>query len=341
MFSDKSLNETFIKKILNEIKIVADNNQVSFSLYKHELTSYRLPFCFRLSIKLNGYNLSSWGSGVTEDEASYKALAELIERIIVRNSSPYTFKKYKVFAKNESIAQIRKNHPEAENWIGTTTSGSAIHKNEKNAKEAALNELIERHIILKALAEEIPPQEVIAPMLTKNYKLPQKVNYFAWHGPLDRKVVVQQIASKTGYMYSFGCSVDLEIAKEKAFLEGVGMMIFLNNSRKDYYLNEDSSKVDMGEIQRFHILNKDTEASEIFNRNVDFIVKVDPDISQDAFYFAKYIVPSTFKSIRPLVAYRCISPLLQPLFFDHWSDRVVNPLAISTNNFPKELHIVS
>lgn len=341
-------DKRLIKKIIDRLRDISDDGKIYFTKYPMISENYNLPSCISLRITLNNKNYRSWGTGITDDEATFKAVAELVERLFYIYSCPYLYTKNVFLSKKQTIIDIETKYSNARNWIGLTTSGIALHSTKKNAKIAAIDELIERHVILKAIATKIPPKKISPPKLIKNYKIPNNLSsqFFLWCGPLKRKVVLQQIKVNNGDMYSFGCHTNLEVAKEKAFLEGTGMMVFAYNNKNISPKNINSSttrNIEMQTIQDYHRYDSRKEINDLLHNNSSHNGIVDINISKNDFYFSQFPTPEYLNDISPIVVIKCISPVLQPLFFDWWSPEIINPLAISIDKseLPKDLHVIS
>ena len=344
MLKTRSLNTNLIESVTKNLKLSSDDGKIYFYEYSNKTEDYNLPYCCKLSLKINGVEYKSWGNGFSKDEASFKCVMELVERIIYKTNNVKTFKPFKgFFKKSKAIDEIESFYPRAKNWIGETSSGIAIHSNLKKAKEHALNELVERHIVLKALACNIKPQKIKEPKIIDRYTLPAniKTSFYYWTGPFNIKVVICQVVTKEkGAMYSFGSDEELENAIEKAFLEATGMIIYAAKLKQDK--KENFSEIDMEAIRNYHLFSGDNYYFDFFDKADNPENAIDKDLLLKDIYFTKLENPSFLGNI-PFVAVKCVSPVMQPLFFDYWKTDVLNPAAISLNNkpLPRGLHVIT
>jgi len=150
VLKNKCFYNNLINSVTEKLKLASDDSELYFYEYLNETEDYHLPFCYKLSLKINGDEYKSWGNGFSKDEASFKCVMELIERIIYKTNTLINFKPYKgFFKKNKTIDELEKLYSKAKNWIGKTSSGIAIHSKFNKAKENALNELIEDDVSSK------------------------------------------------------------------------------------------------------------------------------------------------------------------------------------------------
>jgi hypothetical protein len=334
-----------LRFIMQKLKIVSSDNNIYFYQYENKTKEYLLPYCCKLKINLRRQVLEAWGSGISKDEAAFKCTSELIERIIYRFSSPKKFRSYMgAFSKYKDLSSIEKQYPYAKNWIGTTSSGIAVYSTLRGAKENALDELVERHVVLKALAKRISPLKTNPPKIAENYELPKNINqdFYYWEGPLKRNVVITKVTiDGNKFMYAFGANKSLEVALKKAFLESSGMMIYAVNGLDEN--PPETSNINPDAIRNYHLYSKDKSVSDLLEGKKNQHCKIDENIKYRDIYFTKLDFPDFLGEIPPLVAVKIVSPYMQPLFFDKWKLNVINPLAISIEeqNLPRGLHVIS
>jgi len=341
LFFDKGL----IERTISKLKEVADDNKVHMQDYSVQSGDYKLPYCVKFSVTIDKSEYLSWGNGKTKDEATLKSFAELIERLFYSLSSPLTYKQLKVFGKsNLTISELKNNYPEAENWIGATTSGLAIHSCSKKARTAAIYELIERHVILKAQALKISPYKVANPTFLNDFKLPNGVNlnFYLWEGPLNTYVSVCHIQDGHGQtMYSFGTGQTEYQACEKAFYESSGMIASSVHNKGKLKCSA-VEPTDMDIIRDYHLTNTDTDFLNLLRNPSNSIPLIDNHIKKSDFYYGERPCPSILGDVTPLIAIQAICPFLQPLFYGPWSSSNTNPAAISISehDYPKDYHVV-
>jgi hypothetical protein len=336
-------NRELIERIIFQLRKIADDNKLHMEEYISKTGSYTLPYCMKFSLRIKNQEYLSWGNGTTKDEATFKSIAELIERLFYSFSQVSNYNELGLFGKSKlAITTIENKYPQANNWLGETTSGIAIHSNLSKAKEAAVNELVERHVILKAHALQLAPYQVKSPKCLNDFKIPESVrlNFYQWQGPLNIYVCVCHIQDSYGQtMYSFGASKNQEQACEKAFFESSGMIIA---SEQNHGKFQTSSPTGMDIIRDYHLEKKESEFLSLLNNPSKNIPTIDTHIQKKDIYWTKLSTPEFLSDLSPIVAAKAISPLMQPLFYEIWSSKVINPAAINLNenSYPKDYHVV-
>ncbi len=117
MLNRQNLDQQVIDCVLSRIKHIA-NNKLYYQLYPNDTNEYNLPYCCHLQVFINGKEYNSWGNGFSKDEASFKCVAELIERLIYSHSYPIKFLPFKgFFKKKKYIFQLKKEYPLASRGI--------------------------------------------------------------------------------------------------------------------------------------------------------------------------------------------------------------------------------
>lgn len=343
--ANRVVPKELVEKTISKLKEIADDNKVHMQDYLSQADDYKLPYCVKFNIIIDEVEYLSWGNGRTRDEATLKSFAELIERLFYSLSTSSTYKQFKLFGKNNlKENELKDIYPEAKNWLGVTTSGLAIHSSLKNARTAAINELIERHIILKAQALKISPYKVVNPTFLSDFKLPTGVNlnFYLWKGPLNTYVSVCHIQdSYNQTMYSFGASQTEYQACEKAFYESSGMIVSSVQNKGKLKSSEEKS-TDMDTVRNYHLTNIDTDFLNLLKNPSSSIPSVDNSIKKGDFYYAELPCPNILGDITPLIAIQAVCPFLQPLFYGPWTSDIINPLAISISEheYPKDYHVV-
>ena len=339
-------DKNLIKVILERLKNNSDSNEVHLQKYPTKTKNYYLPYCIKFSVTINNREFKSWGNGDSLDEATLKAIAELLERLSCSNFHPTQYIQYNRYLRKEfSFLDLQKNYPRAKNWLNNTSSGFAIHSNIKEAEKGAISELIERHVILKAHALKISPKQFTSPNCLTKFKVPKgfELRFYNWTGPLKHYVTVCKI--QTPYkqiMYSFGSDQNLEKSIDKAFYESTGMIIGALKNKRDLSIKTNTDEVTLDSIRDFHLKKETSEFLTILENSVTHLPKIDAHIKRKDFYIGKSVFPNFMGDITPLVSVRAVSPLLQPLFFDYWNKKNINPMAIELkeNEFPNDLHII-
>ncbi|MBS1983547.1 MAG: YcaO-like family protein [Bdellovibrionales bacterium] len=343
MAGNRIFDARFIEGLLKRLSTTSSTG-VSFHENEVPASFGSLPHCFHLNVELWGTKLSSWGTAEDRDEAAAKCVAELVERICGSHSYPILYRPVSGwFARERTLHEIRAMYPASKNWTGSTSSGVAIHSDLKSAIDAALRELVERHTILKALALRIAPYESSSPKILDRYKIPEQVTlrFLVWRGAFGLFVCACQIGVGGGAYYAFGTASSLEVAKERAFLEGSGMVAYVPHEPK-----ADDPTIHPGSLEsfmKFHRYSKDKTTLEFLSRVSAEISEIDVDLARDDFFYSECPAPAFLGDTKPLVCVRVVSPKVQPLFFDNWSQELLNPAAISLegHDVPRAPHIIS
>lgn len=337
-------DERLISDLLDRIKHASDGGVVSLHELEVPATFGRLPHCFRLDASIDGHKFSAWGTARERDEAAAKCIAELLERICLRHSYPIIYRRAaSLIPRAYTLADLQRRYPASRNWLGSTSSGVALHSKRSAAVMAGAAELVERHTVLKALAFKIPPLEQDAPSVVREFAIPAEIGlrFLLWRGALGLFVCVLQIRVRDGAYYSFGTGASPELAAEKAFFEGAGMIGFV----PDEPVTADAviRAGDLDSFQRYHRYSNDRSTLEFLGQTTKVLREVDAENSWKDFYYSECAVPKFLEDIRPLVCVRVVSPLLQPLFFDLWKSEYLNPAAGFVEDYalPKAPHIIS
>ncbi len=332
-----------ISEILKGIKKAADDGRVTFQEYPTQTKNYNLPYCIQVTIQHQGRKLSTWGAGHNKDEAALKAIMEMVERLTFLDSWSVSFRSLSWFSKYESYHSIQKRYIGSLNWLFSTTSGLAVHTSKRNAIKNAVNELIERHVILKSLAHKISPAKIDMNALELPFSFPQSldVDAFHWKGPLGRHVVMIRMQLATGALYGFGCELNRDLALNKAIFESSGMMVAASLGIKKDSKTLSQHLVDQETIRQFHLQNNETTMSRLLTDHAPTPPEVDTHITKRDVFFSERNLPAFFDSSLNLKIVRAVSPLTQPLFFDHWRPQVINPVAMGEDtSLPEDLHVV-
>ena len=121
---------------------------------------------------MRGRVIHGFGRGHSKDEAIFIGFMEVIERIILETSQGWTYSKKSLLSHpTKDKTELLSMFPESKSWIGNSSNGVAIHSNKEAARENALNELIERHVVLKSLLLRIHPIKLKDPRYTKGWHL--------------------------------------------------------------------------------------------------------------------------------------------------------------------------
>jgi hypothetical protein len=313
-------------ELIEFIKKLTDNHKIFFK--NTAPSKVDDPFITALTVKVSNQKIHSWGVDFNQSLANLKAIMELLERLSLNKNISEIYKKIVFFSPKKKLKTLIEEFPSSSNWIPETSSGFAVHTKLELAKLGALSELIERHVILKSLAEGIKPKKV-----TLGNIYPQ-VEFFAWLGPLKRYVVMSRYKLETGYMYGYGCSLTLDGAIQKAYLE-----IYPNIMWASYKPN--LRLVEFGDIsksKKYHML--EGFEPEILKGTSYVIPLVDQNLRKKDFYFCQVDLLLPLNLNKKLYGVRVISPLVQRLFTGEWSDKELNTAVISKNLYKGLYHVV-
>jgi len=120
----------------------------------------------------------------------------------------------------------------------------------------------------------------------------------------------------------------------------VAFTIYASNLKKE--MKADFDEIDMDAIRKYHLFSDDNYYFDFFTKANNPENTIDRDLHLRDVYFTKLENPDFLDNI-PFVAVKCVSPVIQPLFFDYWKAEVLNPAAISleSNSLPRGLHVIS
>lgn len=276
------------------------------------------PDCVVASAVLGTQTLSGFGQSFDPEEAAFIAIMELAERyIFLKADAGLLFQDTFLGRRKWSIKEIQKKHPMSINWLGNTTSGFAVHTKRSLAKENAISELVERHVVLKAQATKIKPTR-----MTQTNNTPASIDYYVWRGPLERFVVVARYRVQVGNCFGFGCSRDLEVARKKAFFEISPRILSLQIL--DF---TELDTISPSKVFSFHL--KESSVEEFFSSKDSKIPDVDVKLNLKNIWFREFSMPLSLRRCG-IVGIQAVSPMMQPLFSGEWSQVVINPMAIPT-----------
>lgn len=297
--------------------------------------AWPLPFMFSVSVYHRGGWVSGYGQARERDKAIFIAFMEVLERILLSHSPELVYSKRKGFYKiKKEVSELLKSFSHSLNWIGKSSNGFAIHVNKHSARQNALNELIERHVILKALASHIAPGKVDPPHMETPYQTSMTHNFYAWRGPLGRYVALMRCERGTQRLYGFGCGSTLEEAKQKAFLEASPRIVSLYESLPSLVIIPNKNS--------FHHWHKETPWTEdFFKKATNQIPSVDSEISYRDFWFGEPKVKNEVLTKLNLYVVKAVCPKIQILFSGHWDLKYINPEAIDmAHGFPPDMHMI-
>lgn len=284
----------------------------------------------------NEYN--AWGSGDNLDEALGKGLMELIERVRFSFYTSFSFKplfpKF-FYRKSESIFNLEKKFRLPLRYLHPANSnGIAIHLFNKEAKQRALFELIERHTILYAFLNSVTPSKKINLVIGD-----KECFFFVWRSALNTHTVVGAVKVDEGFYYSSATDHIESIAIDRAKLE-LNSFIFLEKTLRNT-ITKENSQIKMDDIDSFNLYHRYSGDRRAFNFLMSNGGGIIPDLKREYFYFTEIIQPPVFKGLYKFPCYRVIHPDVQQLFFDNWKPEYVNPRILTTLELPNYPHIIA
>lgn len=293
-----------------------------------------LPYCVTISATIQGSEINTWGVDESLDTASTKAVMELYERFVFLNvKRPKSYTRLGIFGTTVDISTY---FEQGQNFISTTSSGYAAHITKNCAVNSAINELIERHVLLKAELLGIPPKQIDNNSSRYGSIDGLSADSYLWSGPLGRSIVATRFKVNSLTFFGFGCSEKIELAVEKSFLEAIPRLYYflnknvkniedLRNENVHLYANLKPEASNMGKLLRLAITENGSKAPAVDTklRNSDFYVAL---VENEPF---------------PVV--RAISKLLQPHFLGEWSKEKINPKAFNhclPQSMPEGYHAI-
>lgn len=268
-----------------------------------------------------------------------EGVMELVERSAVRNTCPLYFKKDSLFSQEKSFGEISSFYKIPESLlISDSSNGCGIGTNSKMAKRSAVNELIERHTILKCLMDELAPQETSYNI--QPYRLPPKFNikFYFWTFGKSYISIAMMIHPVKGFYFGTACAHTLKESLHKAFLELVPSFIYsysIETEKEDFQI----VKNDVSSFGRYWRFSGDERLVNFFQSKKNHNKKIEP---LKEIFVGKLNIPEDINhSFGGLHSYRAISPNAQQLFFDNWSDCYINKRAIHLVAFPDFPHFIN
>lgn len=268
-----------------------------------------------VSAKYDGRNLNAWGTDTNESLALAKALVELTERIHLR-TAPIAWL-------NASSKQTLSHAVLLSTWpiltaFMQTSSGMAAHYNEKNARKNALHEIIERHVITKAMLEGIAPRKI-------------ENDRFEWKGPFQTTVALvrHQMREQGSYLFGTAASSNFQEALAGATREISALIPWSQNAANVSHLLKTAISNRPSEIQAYHIEQKrQINILETSNSEEQILSS---HITLEDVWFTDIPLLKPFERTGIKVV-RAFSPLMQPLYFGKLAEGPINPFAVDIHH---------
>ena len=331
----QSLN--ILKNVINYFQSLPDHQLKVKDISSEHFT---LPCMFSVSVNHRGNQMQGFGQSESKDKAIFIAFMEIIERILIPKPKDLTYsQKYLFFSIRKNYEDLLKSFPRSRNWVEGSSNGFAIHSSRKMAQKSALDELIERHVVLKALVSQFSPAKVLAPKILTHgsYVIPSEMTYefYAWLGPLGRHVVLFKCQMNSKVIYGFGCEKSLERAKEKAFFEASSRIIALHRSQNPSFVVLNTSKNFL-----YHWYEETAWTGGFLKKASHDMPSIDHHLSYSDFWFGE---PPKNELLHQLGLHvvKAVSPKIQPLFAGHWKAKYMNPEALGNDySFPEDMHMI-
>ncbi len=155
-----------VSEILNYLKAKAGDQKIRITSKNVFLGKILVT----VSMTCNGEKIDASGCAHTKDEAALKATMELFERFIFLSQKINHYSLLNDRSAKASLQSIFCDQQQSlPNIIESTSSGVAAHTSYFNAVVSAANEVIERHVVLKALALNIQPKPIDLVRLPRNF----------------------------------------------------------------------------------------------------------------------------------------------------------------------------
>lgn len=291
-------------------------------------------YAFSASVKISEKTYTGYGQALSKDKAAFIAVMELSERYIVDN-----FQVKRSFSRGSFLFGLFSSgqRPSSLSAKLESSNGVAIHEKHSKAIEGAVEELIERHVILKALCESIFPirlSQEIPSFLPTNIK----IDSFVWAGPLGKKVVITRCEKGGRHVYGFGCSNSTKESLQKSYLEVLPRALLLSK-----FSSSDSPLVVPNKNVLFHWYEESAWTDAFFTQadSVGKMPLVDAELSSSNLWLGEIDLKNSVFGKVGLKAYVASSEKLQPLFSGKWDPSMINADAISIpNSLPPDMHMI-
>lgn|GEM_PF-5168190 len=318
--------------MLNKLRLLLNSGELLNAL-KASCSDLQISDCWlnenmktiHVSANYQGRRLNAWGSDKNESVALAKSLVELAERIHLR-LPPKSWQNMNT-GKTKSHDELLTESPILSSF-SQTSSGMAAHFNRSAALNNSLNEIIERHVITKAMLQGIRARAV-------------SNDVFLWNGPLQTHVaLIRHDTGSNKFIYGTAASNTASAAIEGAKREISALIPWSQNFANIDHLLKSATANRPSEIQAYH-LSHSHRISALDSR----CLSTPPDqsgITAEDIWFADIAPIDAFKDLCINIT-RAFSPKMQPLFFGKLSNGPINPLAIDLNqlNIQAEYNVVA
>lgn len=305
--------------LLDALKSCCDDVQISASWHHAEVHT------IHVSAKHEGKSLNAWGADKNESIALAKSLVELGERIHLKHTPNHWV--------NQSTGEIRTHYDLQNQWpilsnFMQTTSGMAAHFDRLEAQKNALNEMIERHVITKAMLEGIKAKAI-------------SKNTFIWQGPLETFVaLIRHDTGNCRFVYGTAASKCASSAIEGAKREISALIHWSQNVANVNHLINTSVANRPSEIQAYHL--SETHEISALNSSCTKATPISTEITSNDIWMADITPHQSFLNLGLKIT-RAFSPRMQPLYFGKLAEGPINQIAVDLNrlNIQAEYNVVA
>ena len=305
--------------LLNAVKRCCSDVQVS-GCWQFEHTK-----TIHISAIFEGRRINSWGADKNEAVALSKSLVELVERIHLKQSPIYWENEFS--GEQRPHTEIQNDWPILSSFM-QTSSGMAAHFNKNVSRLSSVNEIIERHVITKAMLQGIKAKALSS-------------NTFVWQGPLRTSVaLVRHDTGNAKYVYGTAASKSMRSAIEAAKREISALISWSQNAANINHLLNTAVAHRPSEIQAYHL--SESEKISILDSSHSLLPPDSSGITAKDIWVSD-IAPHEAFARSGINITRAFSPLMQPLFFGKLSEGPINPMAIDLNrlNIQAEYNVVA
>lgn len=318
--------------MLSELRLLLNSGELLDAL-KTSCSDLQISDCWlygnmktiHVSANYLGRRLNAWGSDKNESIALAKSLVELAERIHLR-LLPSAWQNMGT-GKTKRHDELLNESPILSSFM-QTSSGMAAHFSKNKAQSNSLNEIIERHIITKAMLQGIRARAI-------------SNDVFLWNGPLDTYVaLIRHDIGNSKFIYGTAASNTERAAIEAAKREISALIPWSQNTANIDHLVKTAVAYRPSEIQAYHLSK--SQSFDVLDPTCLSGSADQSGIKTEDIWFADIAPIEAFKSIG-LKLTRAFSPKMQPLFFGKLSDGPINPLAIDLDqlNIQSDYNVVA
>lgn len=305
--------------LLNAIKNYCTDVQLSASWEQNQVIT------IHLSTVSHGRRIHAWGSDRNESIALAKSLVELVERIHLMQA-PATWQNL-LSGELKTHKDLQSEWPVL-SYFMATSSGMAAHFKRTESQKNSLHEIIERHVITRAMLQGVKAKAIFN-------------DTFVWQGPLQTYVaLVRHDTGNSRYVYGTAASKNMRSAIEAAKREISSTISWSRNSANINHLLKTAVANRPSEIQAFHL--SESQDISVLDSTCSILTPDLSGITSKDIWIADITPLEAFAKLGIKIT-RAFSPLMQPLYFGKLSEGPINPLAIELKklNIQAEYNVVA